>query len=169
MTAKGSVTPGMACGSRPVEDDPEPGAFPAVGIHQRPGVKGAWPYAPLPPPPSGRLANRPIRQRAERTNPDPSDEHQEAFVGSATASKSTAPKTAGFAQLSPPYGAAGGRSVVFRLLRVRAVRAADDYQQQSQLEQTREKSPAASRSGSIKKFPTRHHPTGSRRHPLHHQ
>ena len=67
MTAKGSVTPWMACGSRPVKDIPQPGAFPTVGIHLRPGVKGAWPYAPLPPPPSGRLANRPSRQRAERT------------------------------------------------------------------------------------------------------
>ena len=32
MTAKGSVTPGMACGDRPVERAPEPGAFPTVGI-----------------------------------------------------------------------------------------------------------------------------------------
>ena len=36
-------------------------------------TKGARPYAPLPPPPSGRLANRPSRPRAERpiqsTNP----------------------------------------------------------------------------------------------------
>ena len=52
MTATGSVTPWMACGSRPVERAPEPGAFPAVGINQRPGVKGAGPFAPLPPPPT---------------------------------------------------------------------------------------------------------------------
>jgi hypothetical protein len=52
MTARGSVTPGMACGSRPVERIPEPGVFPTVGINQRPGVKGAGPYAPLPPPPT---------------------------------------------------------------------------------------------------------------------
>ena len=44
---------------------------------------------------------------------------------------------AGFAQLSPPYGATGAARFR-RLLRVRAVRAADDNQQQSQLEQTRE-------------------------------
>jgi hypothetical protein len=52
MTAKGSVTPGMACGSRPVKRTPESGAFPTVGIRQRPGVKGAGPFAPLPPPPT---------------------------------------------------------------------------------------------------------------------
>jgi hypothetical protein len=45
-----------------------PGArgFPGSRHTPRPGVKGAWPYAPLPPPPSGRLANRPSRPRAER-------------------------------------------------------------------------------------------------------
>ena len=32
-------------------------------------TKGARPYAPLPPPPSGRLANHDCRPRAERTNP----------------------------------------------------------------------------------------------------
>jgi hypothetical protein len=46
MTAKGSVTPGMACGSRPVEDDPEHGAFPAVGTRSGPGLSrgqiGVW-------------------------------------------------------------------------------------------------------------------------------
>ena len=42
----------MACGSRPVKRIPERGAFPTVGIHQRPGVKGAGPFAPLPPPPT---------------------------------------------------------------------------------------------------------------------
>ena len=52
MTAKGSVTPWMACGSRPVERAPEPGVFPTVGINRRPGVKGAGPFAPLPPPPT---------------------------------------------------------------------------------------------------------------------
>jgi len=31
---------------------PQLGAFPAVGIHQRPGVKGAWPYAPCRPRPT---------------------------------------------------------------------------------------------------------------------
>jgi len=47
-----------------------PGArgFPGSRHTPRPGVKGAWPYAPLPPPPSGRLANHISRQRAERTN-----------------------------------------------------------------------------------------------------
>ena len=52
MTAKGSVTPWMACGSRPVKGSPERGAVPTVGIHQRPGVKGVGPFAPLPPPPT---------------------------------------------------------------------------------------------------------------------
>jgi hypothetical protein len=42
--------------------------FPGSRHTLRPGVKGAWPYAPLPPPPSGRLANHISRQRAERTN-----------------------------------------------------------------------------------------------------
>ena len=47
-----------------------PGArgFPGSRHTPRPGVKEAWPYAPLPPPPSGRLANHISRQRAERTN-----------------------------------------------------------------------------------------------------
>jgi hypothetical protein len=47
-----------------------PGArgFPGSRHTPRPGVKGAWPYAPLPPPPNGRLANHISRQRAERTN-----------------------------------------------------------------------------------------------------
>jgi hypothetical protein len=42
----------MACGSRPVEGSPQRGVFPTVGIRQRPGVKGAGPFAPLPPPPT---------------------------------------------------------------------------------------------------------------------
>jgi len=39
----------MACGSRPVEDDPELGAFPAVGIRQGQGLRGHGlmpPYRP---------------------------------------------------------------------------------------------------------------------------
>jgi len=69
MTAKGSVTPWMACGSRPVERIPELGAFPTVGINQRPGVKGAGPFAPLPPPPTtgGQIA---IADRAEPDKPE---------------------------------------------------------------------------------------------------
>ncbi len=49
MTGRGSVTPGMACGSRPVESSPPRGAFPTVGINPRPGVKGAKGPAPLTP------------------------------------------------------------------------------------------------------------------------
>ena len=48
MTAKGSVTPGMACGSRPVKDDPQPGAVPAVGIHPGPGLPRGRPFPPWP-------------------------------------------------------------------------------------------------------------------------
>jgi len=40
MTARGSVTPGMACGSRPVKDIPQPGAFPTVGINPGQGSRG---------------------------------------------------------------------------------------------------------------------------------
>jgi hypothetical protein len=40
MTGRGSVTPRMACGSRPVEGSPQLGAFPAVGIRQGPGSRG---------------------------------------------------------------------------------------------------------------------------------
>jgi hypothetical protein len=46
MTVRGSVTPGMACGSRPVKGNPQLGAFPAVGIRQGPGLPrgqiGVW-------------------------------------------------------------------------------------------------------------------------------
>ena len=38
MTARGSVTPWMACGDRPVERIPEPGAFPTVGINPAAGL-----------------------------------------------------------------------------------------------------------------------------------
>ena len=46
MTAKGSVTPWMACGSRPVKDDPEPGAFPAAGTRSGPGLSRGRPFPP---------------------------------------------------------------------------------------------------------------------------
>jgi len=76
MTAKGSVTPWMACGSRPVKGSPERGAFPTVGIHQWPGVKGAGPFAPLPPPPTAgwQIATadgaEPDQADSEIPNPD---------------------------------------------------------------------------------------------------
>jgi hypothetical protein len=53
MTVKGSVTPWMACGSRPVEGSPALGSFPDSRHTPRPGVKGAGPFAPLPTPPTG--------------------------------------------------------------------------------------------------------------------
>ncbi len=62
MTAKGSVTPGMACGSRPVERIPELGAFPTVGINPGPGLPRGRPFPPWPAPANGRLAHRPSRQ-----------------------------------------------------------------------------------------------------------
>jgi len=40
MTAQGSVTPGMACGSRPVKRIPERGTLPTVGIRQGQGSRG---------------------------------------------------------------------------------------------------------------------------------
>ena len=70
--ARGSATPGMACGDRPVESAPSLGDFPAAGIPPRSGVKGAGPYAPLPPPPSGRLAYHPSLPRAGRPKRHPS-------------------------------------------------------------------------------------------------
>ncbi len=46
MTAKGSVTPWMACGFRPVERIPQLGAFPTVGMNPGPGLPrgqiGVW-------------------------------------------------------------------------------------------------------------------------------
>ena len=68
MTAKGSVTPGMACGSRPVKDDPQPGAVPAVGIHPGPGLPRGRPFPPWPAAANGRLANRPSRQGGTGSN-----------------------------------------------------------------------------------------------------
>ena len=62
MTARGSVTPGMACGSRPVERIPELGAFPTVGIRQGPGLPRGRPFPPWPAPANSRLAYRPSRQ-----------------------------------------------------------------------------------------------------------
>ena len=50
MTAKGSVTPWMACGDRPVKGIPEPGAFPAAGIPPSPGIVKGRGIAPLPAP-----------------------------------------------------------------------------------------------------------------------
>jgi len=47
MTAKGSVTPWMACGSRPVEATPQLGAFPTVGIRQGPGIAKGEAFSPL--------------------------------------------------------------------------------------------------------------------------
>ena len=72
MTAKGSARPGMACGDRPVEHGPQSGASPAVGIHPAAGLLRAAASALNPPPPSGRLANRPGRHRAERPKRHPS-------------------------------------------------------------------------------------------------
>jgi hypothetical protein len=60
MTGRGSVTPGMACGSRPVEGSPQLGAFPAVGIRQRPGIAKGEAFSPLArrrPPQVGKIAN----------------------------------------------------------------------------------------------------------------
>jgi hypothetical protein len=61
MTVRGSVTPGMACGSRPVEGNPQLGAFPAVGIRPGPGLPRGRPFPPWPAPANGRLVNRPCR------------------------------------------------------------------------------------------------------------
>jgi hypothetical protein len=47
MTARGSVTPGMACGSRPVEATPQLGAFPTAGIRQGPGIAKGEAFSPL--------------------------------------------------------------------------------------------------------------------------
>ena len=82
MTATGSVTPGMACGSRPVERAPEPGFFPTVGINRRPGIAKGEGFSPLTrprqrqvgqsPQPTGRnrpIRNRPIRNRPPRNRP----------------------------------------------------------------------------------------------------
>ncbi len=55
MTATGSVTLWMACGDRPVERAPEPGAFPTVGINQRLGGRA---FCSLAAPANGRLADR---------------------------------------------------------------------------------------------------------------
>jgi hypothetical protein len=66
MTAQGSVTPGMACGSRPVKRIPEHGAFPTVGINPGPGLPRGRPFPPWPAPANGRLANRPSRPGRNR-------------------------------------------------------------------------------------------------------
>jgi hypothetical protein len=84
MTAKGSVTPWMACGSRPVERIPEPGAFPTVGIHPAAGLlRTAASVLNLPPPTAGwQIAmadqggtgssrNRSIRNRPSRNRIKP--------------------------------------------------------------------------------------------------
>ena len=68
MTAKGSVTPWMACGSRPEEDDPKPGAVPAVGINPKARGQGGMALCPLAAPANGRLANRPSRQGGTGSN-----------------------------------------------------------------------------------------------------
>jgi len=67
MTAKGSVTPWMACGSRPVKRLPQRGAFPTVGTRQGQGSRG---QGLLPPcrPANGRLANHNCRLGRNRTN-----------------------------------------------------------------------------------------------------
>ena len=109
MTAKGSVTPWMACGSRPVKDDPEHGAFPAVGIHQGQGLRG---HGLMPP-------YRP-RQAAGWQIPQ-ADSGRNGPIGIDCSTNRPAPKTAGFAQLSPPYGATGAARSR-RLLRVWAKR-----------------------------------------------
>ena len=71
MTVRGSVTPWMACGSRPVEGNPQLGDFPAVGIRPAAGLLKTAASVLNPPPPNGRLANRHCRQRAARTNRSP--------------------------------------------------------------------------------------------------
>jgi len=71
MTARGSFTPGMACGSRPVKDDPKPGAFPAVGIHLGPGLPRGRPFPPWPAPANSRLANHHCRPGRNRIKPNP--------------------------------------------------------------------------------------------------
>jgi hypothetical protein len=85
MTGRGSVTPGMACGSRPVKSGPERGAFPTVGINLGPGLPRGRPFPPWSAPANGRLANRPSgrggnglarisnhRNQPEQTPPRPS-------------------------------------------------------------------------------------------------
>ncbi len=70
MTARGSVTPGMACGSRPVERIPELGALPTVGINQRPGVKGEA-FSPLARPRQQQVGKSPKPTGRNRIKPNP--------------------------------------------------------------------------------------------------
>ncbi len=83
MTAKGSVTPWMACGSRPVKRIPERGAFPTVGID------------PGPPPFAGGEQNA-IVCKAETDQVVPADDAGDIIA-------SFTRNTLGFAQLSPTY------------------------------------------------------------------
>jgi hypothetical protein len=68
MTGRGSVTPGMACGSRPVESGPERGAFPTVGINQRPGIAKGEAFSPLARPRQRPVGKSPQQTGRKRTN-----------------------------------------------------------------------------------------------------
>ena len=76
MTAKGSVTPGMACGSRPVERTPELGAFPTVGLRPAAGLLRTAASVLNPPPPT---AGWPIAP-ADGAEPDQAESRLESRV-----------------------------------------------------------------------------------------
>ena len=75
MTATGSVTPWMACGDRPVERAPEPGAFPTVGIPPAAGLLRTAASVLNPPPPTAGWqiapADRAEPAKSELTKSEP--------------------------------------------------------------------------------------------------
>jgi len=73
------VTPGMACGSRPVERTPELGAFPTVGLRPAAGLLRTAASVLNPPPPTAGWQNSPA-DGAERTNQNSDFNQQRAAV-----------------------------------------------------------------------------------------
>ncbi|GAB3215172.1 hypothetical protein GCM10027295_08140 [Pseudaeromonas pectinilytica] len=61
----------MACGSRPVKDIPQPGAFPTVGIRQGPGIAKGEAFSPLARRRSPEVNRTPMSARRKRNKSFP--------------------------------------------------------------------------------------------------
>ena len=70
MTAKGSVMPWMACGSRPVEGSPTLGGFPDSRHTPRPGIAKGVAFSPLARRRSPEVNRSPLPARRNRNNPN---------------------------------------------------------------------------------------------------
>ena len=76
MTAKGSVTPWMACGSRPVEGSPALGGFPDSRHKPGPGIAKGEAFSPLARPRQQQVGKSSLPTRAEPAQSESSSDHE---------------------------------------------------------------------------------------------